>query len=203
MGLQDIAERFHNTSKLWSMYWHRINNKRRKENLANFHWRTAITIDTHAHSAKLCVFTWKWNARVLSHKMQVCGGCSCLVSSIQYRFCGLGENGIGGSWPMRKLKHSQFTRQHTRISCKHTQFCRILKCACVSIVIASVDRSDLSASYYLFCDVLGTPWIRAFSVHKVDHVFHRPRSKNQCQILMYNCDLRYLVIKRIFASRMG
>jgi hypothetical protein len=97
MGLQDIAERFQNTSKLWSMYWHRINNKRRKENLANFHWRTAITIDTHAHSAKLCVFTWKWNARVLSHKMQVCGGCSCLVSSIQYRFCGLGENGIGGS----------------------------------------------------------------------------------------------------------
>jgi diaminopimelate epimerase len=58
---------------------HRIK-KRKKENLANFHRRTVITIDTHAHSAKLCVFTW--NAGVLSQKTRLCGGC-LLASSIQ------------------------------------------------------------------------------------------------------------------------
>ncbi len=43
---------------------HRIRNMRKKENLATFHWRAAIAIEAHAHSAKLRGITW--NARVFT-----------------------------------------------------------------------------------------------------------------------------------------
>jgi hypothetical protein len=79
----------------------------------------------------VCAFIVSWNARVLSHEMQVCRTFS-LVSNFHYNSCQDGENCIRSCSPISSHKpttHAHFTQQRTRIPCKPRQFRGMRVCA--------------------------------------------------------------------------